>query len=63
MRSSLLLSVLFAVFLLVPSQQAGAVSDGGNKERNNGGDTPTNISGIIGSVSEDAPRGRKKGQG
>jgi hypothetical protein len=63
MRSSFLLSFLFAFFLLIPSQQAGASSDGGNKERNNGGDTPTNISGIIGSMTEDHARGRKKGQG
>jgi hypothetical protein len=63
MRPSFLLSILFAFFLLVPHQQAGASSDGGNKERNNGGDTPTNISGIIGSVSEGNARGRKKGQG
>jgi len=63
MRPSFLLSILFAFFLFIPNQQAGASSDGGNKERNNGGDTPTNISGIIGSVSEDNARGRKKGQG
>ena len=59
MRPTFLLSILFAVLLALPGSADQLPPEGNGKERNNGGDTPTNISGIIGSVSEKNATGRK----
>ena len=62
MRPTFLLSLLFAVLLALPASADQIPPEGNGKERNNGGDTPTNISGIIGSVSEKSST-RKRGKG
>lgn len=62
MRRSLFLSILFAVLLAAPGAADVVPPEGNGKERNNGGDTPVNISGIIGSVSEQGSV-RKKAKG
>ncbi|MAW60038.1 MAG: hypothetical protein CMJ94_04280 [Planctomycetes bacterium] len=64
MRSFFTLSFLLALCLALPGGATLAAAEGGGIERNSGGDTPVNISGIIGSFNEEAGSTRRnKGKG